>query len=310
MNWIEPMEPISRDDVVKGDEWFHEIKWDGIRGLMYVSNGSVRIFTRKGKERTGYYPELDELPKLLEAREAIIDGEIVVLDESSRPSFHLSLIRERLRDDRRIRHYSTLYPAKYVAFDILYKDGTDLTGMPVEHRKEILRKSLQNSPTIAITDQFENGEALFNLMKEKDWEGIVSKKYGSAYVSGKKHRYWYKTKFYKKMSTYVGGIQWKNGLPNSLLLGVKGADGLIFVGKVSSGFNQRLLEILKLNAAVFQTDRCPFTLESIAGLTGDISWLKPALTCWVSFMELTENGHMRHPRILNIGDGSQKLELV
>ncbi|NJD02972.1 MAG: ATP-dependent DNA ligase [Ruminiclostridium sp.] len=301
MDWIQPMEPILISDIVTGRNWIHEIKWDGIRGLSYIENGRLRVYTKRGNERTAFYPELSEITELIDTANAILDGEIVVFDDSGNPSFYSSLIRERVRDIRKVRYYSQMYPAKYILFDILHLNGRSLTRLPLFERKMLLESIVTKSDTITLTDPFDQGEDLYSLMKSKNWEGIVSKQKESRYISGKAHNLWFKTKLSRKMLTVVGGIQWKDNIPNSLLIGVYRSASLTFVGKASLGLNQEQLHILKEQASSLSQEESPFERESLSGIKGNFTWLTPLLTCWVHFMEYTGDGHLRHPKILGFG---------
>lgn len=298
MEWIQPMEPVLRTDIIKGTEWIHEIKWDGIRGMTYVGDSSLRIFTKRGNERTQFYPELHEILELTSSRKVILDGEIVTFDEDANPYFYSSLVRERVRDIKKIKYYKEKYPARYILFDILQIDGRDLTGTPLYERKDILKGTVSKSGTITLTDSFTDGEGLYGLMKSKSWEGIVSKKLDSRYLPGKAHNDWFKTKLSRKMLSVIGGVQWKAGMPNSLLLGIFRNTSLVFVGKASIGLNQEQIHILKEYAQRLEQKDPPFKRESLAGISGDFTWFTPALVCWVHFMEYTNDGHLRHPKIL------------
>ena len=298
MEWIQPMEPISVTNMVTGEDWIHEIKWDGIRGLSYIEDGHLQIYTKRGNERTAYYPELSDIITLLGAKQAILDGEIVIFDDAGNPSFYSSLVRERVKDIKKVRYYSESYPAKYILFDIIYLNGKDLTQTLLMERKKILESVINRSSDITLTDSFTEGNELYKLMKEKNWEGIVSKRKDSRYSPGKAHNSWFKTKLSRKMLAVAGGLQWNSNMPNSLLLGVYRENSLTFIGKASLGLNQEQLYILKEQSAILGLKECPFSRESIAGLKGNFTWLAPSLTCWVHFMEYTIDGHLRHPKIL------------
>ena len=170
MDWLEPMDPLLSSEIIQQEGWLHQIKWDGIRGLCYINNGELRIYTKKGNERTAFYPELKELLSLFKGVQAIFDGEIIGLDKEGKPSFYQSLIRERVRTESKITHYARTYPANYILFDILYLNGEDLRPYPLRDRKELLVKNVNKSGNITITDDFEEGHSLFQLMKAKAWE--------------------------------------------------------------------------------------------------------------------------------------------
>jgi len=296
MDWIQPMEPILSSQIPFGQDWVHQIKWDGIRGLSYINQSELRIYTKKGNERTSFYPELEQLPKLLKATSAILDGEMIVLDDENKPSFELILARERVRNKERILYSKKKNPIHYIVFDLLYLNGKDLTKMPLSKRREILVKHLDQNEIIAITDNFTNGEMLYSLMREKGWEGIVSKHAESLYYSGKYHREWFKTKLQRKMLVVIGGITLKGENPNSLLLGIYRKSELVFVGKASLGLKQMDFQIIKDYASKLYNEHSSFI--QINETIKDVIWFKPALTCWVQFFEWTVDGQLRHPKIL------------
>ncbi len=307
MNWIEPMEPISCIDVKENPEYTHEVKWDGIRGLVYLSNSELKIYTKKGKDRTAFYPELSELYREFKGNNIILDGEIVVFDKRGFPSFYSSLTRETVKNQKNLKYYQKNYPINYMVFDVLqYKDKL-LTNLPLFERRQLLEKVLKpitgRNSAIHLSEMHSDGKELFQKMKEQNMEGIVSKKTSSFYISGKKHEAWFKTKFTKKMLCIIGGIQWKGDKPNSLVLGVKTAENgkMNYVGKASLGLKEADLKLLKEYKDELSQEECPFTEGSISAIDvidGRIMWVAPIITCWINFLELSNNGHFRHPKII------------
>lgn len=307
MNWITPMEPVVFPGVKQGKEYIHEIKWDGIRGMIYVQAGKIRVFTKKGNERTGFYPELSILERAFIGQNMVLDGEIVVLDGAGQPSFHNILVRETVRSKRNLQYYQRNYPVKYIIFDILMNKSELLTHKALYERKEILNQIIspvtQLDNTVFLSQMFENGVGLYDSMKQKNMEGIVSKKLNSIYLPGKKHEEWFKTKFTKKMLCILGGIIWKDKLPNSLLMGIRAVEDskMIYVGKASLGLKGSDLQLLRQYKDELVQEECPFEPDGITDIhsTGtELTWTYPAVTCWVSFLELTDDGHFRHPKIL------------
>ncbi len=300
MNWIQPMEPILSADIITGDDWIHQVKWDGIRGLTYVIDGEIRIYTKNRRERTVFYPELQHLTKLITKQNLVLDGELIVFNKEGRPSFQRALTREKLKTLKNVSYYQRHFPVTYVVFDLLSYDNRDLTKYSFKERKELLRESLKQDQTIAITDDFYDGKKLYQMMREKEWEGIVSKKTDSLYYPGKKHKAWYKTKLLKKVLAIVCGIQWKDDYPNSLLLGVYREEGnLHYIGKASIGLSQQDYLLLKEYSKQLGQSQSPFNLIF---KTNHVTWIKPALTCWIEFLEWTEEGHLRHPKIVGFSD--------
>lgn len=297
------MSPILSQKIINNEYWIHQIKWDGIRGLTYIENNSFKLFNKHGRDRTIFYPELKESVKLLEGNQAILDGEIVIFDTQGRPSFNTLLMREKVRIKSNIDYYLKKYPVKYIIFDILYYNGEDLRAKPLLERMEILKNHYAKSSISTITDDFSNGKKLFQLMNEKNYEGIVSKKVNSSYISGKKHKVWYKIKTSKKILAIICGIKTKNNYPNSLILGVFKEGDIHYIGSVSAGLKQSDFILLKENINILRQQKSP--LSNIKSRR-DVIWIKPMITCWVSFLEWTDRGSLRHPKL--IGFSSQSIE--
>jgi bifunctional non-homologous end joining protein LigD len=307
MKWIEPMEPIICTEVKEDTQYIHEVKWDGIRGMVYLENNKINIYSKRGNERTAFYPELYVLLDVFKSQKVIFDGELIVLDDEGLPSFHNSLVRETVKSEKNLRYYMQSYPVKYMIFDVLYYKKQLLTQVPLFERKQLLPHLLQplidNSDTIALSESYSNGEELYRQMKKKNMEGIVSKKITSTYISGKKHEAWFKTKFIKKMLCIVGGIQLKCGNVNSLILGIRvneNDDSLTYMGKASIGLKESDFKLLKEFKNELMQTRCPFDLSALQPINApgtEIIWVNPVITCWVSFLELSDAGHFRHPKI-------------
>ena len=302
MDWIVPMEPLLTPSVPDGEDYVHQVKWDGIRGLCYIKEGGVRVFTKKGRDRTLFYPELAELPGLLKGESAVLDGEIIILNNEMKPTFQLSLIRERVTTPAKVSHYARKYPIQYIVFDLMALNGEPLIHKPLKERSILLREHVKTGSFTAVTDDFDNGSELFLLMKEKGWEGIVSKKKNSLYLPGKTHHDWFKTKLFRRILSIVAGVTLREGYPNALVLAILGAEGLVFIGKASIGLTQQHFKLLKDNISILKSD--PPSIEKTPLFTAnarelrDVVWFKPQLTVWVSFLEWTSDGGIRHPKIL------------
>lgn len=295
MDWIVPMEPLLTSSVPEGESFVYQVKWDGIRGLCYIEDGRVRVFTKKGRERTRFYPELFELPALIKGHSAVLDGEIIILNEELKPSFQLSLIRERVTNAEKASYYARNYPIQYIVFDLLAFDGRPVTHKPLEERSVLLRDHLKASSITAITDDFDNGRELFSLMKERGWEGVVSKKKDSPYLPGKAHQQWFKTKLSRRILAIVTGVTLREGNPNALVLAILGEEGLVYIGRASIGLTQQHFKLLKDNIPVLKSDKNSLNIPRDLK---DVVWFKPQLTVWVSFLEWTSDGGIRHPKIL------------
>lgn len=288
-----PMEPVLRDDIVSDPRFIHQIKWDGIRGLAHIED-HIKILSKKGIDITLQYPELQCLAKHLKGKNAVLDGEIVSLNEEGKPDFSRIHLRQMQRSELRIKSILKDYPINYIIFDILFLDNRDLRNKPFHERASILRESVSDCGIISLSEDFDDGESLFEAMKKNNMEGIVSKNIDSSYLEGKHHNQWFKTKIRKQMLTVVGGLQFKNEMPISLLLGIYTDQGLFYIGNASLGLKQKDLYILRDSINALKSETTPFINLSSGK---EIVWLKPTLTCIASFLERSGNGTLRHPQI-------------
>ena len=220
-------------------EWIFEVKWDGIRALAEVQEGKCRLFSRSGRDVTAHYPELAALPERLRASEALIDGEIVVLDEKGRSSFER--LQSRMNVARMSQAVMESTPVVYYAFDILYCDGMDLRAVPLIERKQLLREVLDAQPPFRYSDHVaEKGRELFELAAQQGAEGVIGKHAHSAYSSGRSSS-WVKLKVVRELDAVIGGFTRPGGSREhfgALLLGLYDGKGLKFIGGVGSGFTE------------------------------------------------------------------------
>lgn len=279
------MEPIALSSVAEGD-FIHQIKWDGIRGVSIIENGTVSVYSRSGRNATAAYPELSSLAQQMDAKQAVLDGELVVFAEG-KPSFYHVLKRSRVHSPA----VTAQYPVRYVVFDLLMLNGCDLKREPIEQRQRLLKERFSGSASMALADSFHDGEALFSLMQQKHMEGIVSKRRGSPYTAGKSHSDWYKTKTARKILCVVTGVHFHGGQAASLSLGVYHEGELIPAGHVGTGLSQDDLRLM--------TDYA--RREGTQTGKDDIR-LEPRLTCWVRFAEWTPTMTLRHPVMLGFSD--------
>lgn len=283
------MEPIIRNDVVSSDEWLHQIKWDGIRGLTLIDNNTISISTRNNTIITNAFSELNELTLQIKADKVILDGEIIVFDDNGKPSFSHVLKRMNTKNPNKLDIIKQKYPAKYIVFDILNYNGMDTKKFELVKRQEILTDIFSSNNISTLTDSFNDGEALFAKMKENEMEGIVSKRKTSTYTFGKHHNDWYKTKISKKMLCIVMGINYKQNNPSSLSIGIFKNSQIINVGSVYSGLKKQELTTLDKHYA-----------HNI--IKEDFLAIDRELTCWVKFTEWKNSGRLRNPVILGFSN--------
>jgi bifunctional non-homologous end joining protein LigD len=277
-----------------GEAWLYEVKWDGVRALCFVENNQLRIFTRTQKRCEQQYPELSVLPRFLKASSAILDGEIAVLDNNGRSSFNLIQPRISVSDPNTIAHLSRSAPVTLFAFDLLYVDGYDLRGVPLEERKRLLAEVLTPAEHIRLSDVFTvNGDAMVEAARAHGLEGIVAKLRDSKY-EGRRSRDWLKIKVVTSDDFVIGGFtHGDRDYFSSLVLGLYDHGKLVHVGQVGTGFNEKSLRDIYSKLEPLITKKSPFS-GPVKALR-DVTWVKPELVAEVKFLEITPDGLLRAP---------------
>jgi len=301
---IGPMLATLSNQLFSDPNWLFEIKWDGVRALAHLSNNSLTLRSRNNVDITKRYPELASLPKHVAPREAVLDGEIVALNETGLSDFELLQERMHVRAPREKLIAST--PVVYFVFDLLYCDGFDLREAPLLQRKQFLQRLLYPSSTFRYADhQLEQGKELFELARQHGLEGIVAKRIDSQYVSDRSAN-WLKLKVTQTVDAVVGG--WTeprtSGLKfGSLLLGLYDGKKLRFVGHVGTGFdaskqNEIFARLKELSSSV-----CPF--ETKPATNEKPFWISPALVARVKFSDWTNERALRHPVFIGLREDIQ-----
>jgi bifunctional non-homologous end joining protein LigD len=235
---IEPMKATIGDRVPRGTGWLFEVKWDGVRAVAFNDNEEVRLQARSGLRCERQYPELAVMPHHIGASQAVIDGEIAVLDAKGVSQFHLIQPRIANTDPNTIAHLVRSTPVIYFAFDLLYLDGYDLRNVALEKRRELLQQVLTPGPTIRISDAFPDaGEALLEAARENGLEGIIAKHANSGYES-RRSREWIKINIVSEQEFVIGGFTEPQGDRQYFGAGAGcSKDGkLRWVGNVGTGF--------------------------------------------------------------------------
>ena len=291
----------------EGDQWLHEIKFDGYRLLAYCSNGEVRLQTRNGNDWTGKFPSIYDSVAKLKAKSAVVDMEAVVLDNAGKSTFQaLQQALGEEGDRESIQAY---------IFDLLYLDGKDLAGEPLISRKKALENLLKKShadPYLRYSDHVVgHGTDMFAKSCSMGLEGVVSKLSDSAYREGRQ-KSWLKSKCIKRQEFVILGYTAARTGPRAigaLHLGYYQNDQLKYAGKVGTGFGlkdaQRLYDRLaKLGAKIPAVNGLPHSILRSA------HWVKPSLLCEVSFTEWTEDGHVRHPSFQGLREDKNPAEVT
>ena len=290
---IHPMLATLVDGPFDDPQWLYEIKWDGYRAIAFLDGGAPRLVSRNQNDLTAAYPELRSIADHVNARTAILDGEIVALDEQGRPSFGLMQQRTGIGSGgHRIQRTRDDIPVVYYAFDLLYLDGYNLMHAELEQRKELLASILVPDGLIRYSDHYVgNGKALFAAAAEHQLEGIVAKRRSSEYLQ-KRSREWLKIKIVRRQECVIGGYTDPRGAREnfgSVVLGLYDDQGrLIHVGHAGSGFTEESHAALWKRLHALEIKRSPFfgKVES----TRPVHFVKPELVAEIKFTEWTHEG--------------------
>jgi bifunctional non-homologous end joining protein LigD len=279
------------DKPPSGDDWLHEIKYDGYRIGARVRKGRVSLYTRNGNDWTAAFPAIAEAVGKLGLTDALIDGEVAVVLPDGRTSF------QALQNTGTGENRGTLV---YFVFDLLRLNGKDPESLPLEARKAMLKRLVGGGSTgrIRFSEHIEgNGEAFFAQACRAGLEGIVSKRRDQPYRAGR-HGGWLKTKCVQRQEFVVGGFTEPEGMRagiGALLIGYYDGDRLVFCGKVGTGFTHKLALELRARLERIEQKTCPFTPPPAGSLGRNAHWVKPDLVCEVVFTEWTTDGKIRHP---------------
>jgi bifunctional non-homologous end joining protein LigD len=296
---IQPMLATLSEHPFTDPSWLFEIKWDGVRAMAWITNGQSTLRSRNGRDVTHNYPELASLPQRISAERAILDGEIVSLDE--RGHSHFERLQQRMHVRAPSAQLVSQVPVTYYVFDLLYCDGYDLRGASLNQRKELLRRILRVDGALRFSDhQMERGQELFEAARQEGLEGIIGKRADSCYVSGRSGN-WMKWKATKTIDAVVGG--WtapRSGRTHfgSLLLGLYQGKKVQFVGHVGSGFDDEMLKTMAKELARWNIAKCPF--ETVPETNEKAFWAKPEMVVRVRFTGWTEERRLRNPVFLEL----------
>ena len=299
---VRPMLAVLRDKVPRDDaKWGYEFKWDGVRATAYIEGGRARLLSRNDKDVTAAYPELRELGESLGARQMVLDGEIVAMDEQGRPSFGALQPRMHQRQAAQVRRLMKEIPVTYLIFDVLYLDGRPTIDLPYTERRALLESLKLSGPSWQTPPWFEGGgAAVLKASNEQGLEGVVAKALDSRYFPGKRSDCWLKVKNLRTQEVVIGG--WKPGegrranLIGSLLLGVPNKKHeLTYAGHVGTGFTEKALRELGEELKPLQRDDSPFADTVPREHARGAHWVDPQLVGEVRFGEWTRDGRLRHP---------------
>jgi bifunctional non-homologous end joining protein LigD len=304
-------------DSMRPGAWIYEIKFDGYRALALRGGHETRILSRNEKDLGRKFPQVADSVTALDVQDAVIDGEIVALDDKGRSSFQLlqgfdmGLVRP---------------PIVFYAFDLLRLNGKDLQNLPIEERKAKLEGLLKKPPgvirySVSFTKKIEE---LLSRAQELGLEGLIGKRRGSRYEAGKRAGAWIKIKLYQEQEFVIGGYTEPEGSRKhfgALLVGFYEGKSFKFAGRVGTGFSEKLLASVFTELQKIRVQSCPFSNLPAPGrnrwdqgLTAAemkrCHWLRPIIVCQVKFTEWTRDGRLRQPVFLGLRDDKQANDVV
>jgi bifunctional non-homologous end joining protein LigD len=306
---VEPALATLIDRPFTNPDWIFEIKWDGMRVLAWIRDGKVGLRSRRRRDVTAQFPELAELPARIAAREALIDGEAVVLDDDGRSDFER--MQQRMNVARPSRALVEQTPVVLYAFDLLYCDGYDLREAPLLERKSFLQRILApREPVRYSSHVLAHGEELYRLAKERGLEGIIGKQARSKYCAGRTTQ-WVKIKTTVELDAVIGGFTAPRGGREhfgAVLLGVYDGPELRFIGGAGSGFNEKMQEDVWRQLEPLVTEDMPFAKRPETRERA--TWVKPELAARVRFTEWTSDKHLRAPVFLGLRPDLDPMDLT
>ncbi len=310
---IEPMLATLVNAPAESGEWIYEMKWDGYRALAYLNGSTVELRSRNNKSfNEKFYPLYKAMQEW--GIHAVIDGELLVLDEAGVPDFS-GLQLWRSEDDGQLAFY---------AFDILWLDGYSVMDLPLEERRRLLKAVMPSSiPSIRISETIEDsGKEAFEQAEQLHLEGVMAKKSGSRYIPGSRSKEWLKIKTEKRQELIIGGYtknEGTNKLFSALLLGIIEKGKFQFLTPVGTGFNKKMQEEIIKKLKPYETDTCPFSTVPEYNKPSrfrpdppkaSVTWVKPKVVAEISYREMTRDGAVRHPSFKGLREDKKPAEVV
>lgn len=282
------------------DAWLFQVKWDGVRNLSLIEQGRIRHWSRRLRERTLHFPELDGLVRVFNGQRTVLDGEIIVLRDG-KPSFPAVLERDLAGgapDSRKVR--ST--PAMFMIFDLLEYAGHELYARPLAERLAILREAVPDAEAWQAVAAFpgSSGPDLFQAVVSAGLEGVVGKRASSPYLPGTRSKDWLKIKRRQRTLAVVCGYTSPVGRSGGLLLGAYHQGRLIYIGRAGSGLTTEQLALIRrsLHPAPRPFAYEPNLKDRFSGPPGPVIWTEPRLTVNLEFTEWTEDLKLRDPVVI------------
>jgi bifunctional non-homologous end joining protein LigD len=299
---VPPMMATPSATLPSGPDWSYEVKWDGYRAQAVKNGAAVSLASRNLKDITGQFPGIAAAAAGVDANSALLDGEIVAIDQEGRPSFQAL-------------HHASLAGVSlvYYAFDLLYLNGRDLTRAPLHERRALLRDVVAGSGVLLSEPLPGTPDQIAAAVREIGLEGVVAKRTRSVYAVGRRSDTWIKVRFAKHQEFVIGGYRPNAANFDSLLVGYYGGRKLVWAGKVRSGLTPQLRAAVFEKIRRLEVKRCPFT-NLPSGKSGhwgegitaeemtELRWTTPRQVVEVSFAEWTRDGGLRHAAFIGLRD--------
>lgn len=299
---LQPMLATLVKEPFNHPDWVFEVKWDGYRAVAEIRDGNVALYSRNGISfEKKFAPIVEALRKF--GSEAVLDGEIVVVDNQGCPDFQLL---QHYRQDTARGHLL------YYVFDLPYFRGHDLTSLPLLRRKELLKRILPADPKIRFSDHVkQEGVLFYRVSKEKGLEGIMAKHAESAYETGRRSHEWLKVKTRLTQEAVIAGFTEPRGSRKyfgALVMGIFKGDELIYIGHSGGGFGEQDLKVIRAILDPLIQRECPFKVTPETN--SPVTWVKPELVCEIGLSGWTEDDVMRHPVFLRLRDDKSARDVV
>jgi DNA ligase D-like protein (predicted ligase)/DNA ligase D-like protein (predicted polymerase)/DNA ligase D-like protein (predicted 3'-phosphoesterase) len=306
MDWlrgtVEPMLAQPARELPASDDYLYEVKWDGLRALVFLDEGQMRIHGRKGMDLAPQFPELLAAEQSFRATSAVFDGEIVCLDSAGKPDFANVIQRMQQKAEGAIERAKTKSPAVFYLFDCLYLDGRPIVNEPLSRRREWLSDSIRKGGAYRLSEVVDDGPAFFEAVKQIGLEGIMAKLRASPYMPGKRTESWLKIKVRQTTECiiigYTRGSGDREATFGALHLGQINDGELKYVGKVGTGFDDRTMKALSAEIKKLTTVAKPIKQKLLDD--SQSIWVESKLMCEAQFMRITKDGMLREPVFIRL----------
>jgi bifunctional non-homologous end joining protein LigD len=298
-----------------GPEWLHEVKWDGMRVLVEVKDGRLRLYSRNENDVTVSFPELLSFADhdVCGGRDILLDAEVVAFDDSGIPRFGALADRMHVQNPAKAEQAAARNPVTLLLFDLLAFDGQDLTSLPLRERRKALESLHLEGDRWRVPPAYDDGRLLLEATGKQGLEGVVSKRRSSTYRFGQRTESWLKFPHRAAWSCLVGGWRFETGSSSrigAVLVGEPTADGLLFRGKVGSGIAGAAGFILQRALEPLSAASSPFDGELPRADVLGTNWVRPELIVEVESLGLTPGGRLRQPAYVGIRRDLSYADLV